>query len=228
MSEMAGVLPAAGAERERRTARLVLALLLVRLAAGIGLIPGFAPLAARAVVYYAYIILTYLVTAWLVWHERGRLGEYRVGRLALILFVAGVPYHLLGRAAGFIVDNWFPTLLLLPITIWLLARLLRAKDVRAADPPGLGRWLGIGVLVGLAAGVLVGLLFRFGQGGPGHSDPWYVLALLPTLQLVNAASQEEPLFRGFLWGWLEQRGWPGRRIWLAQAGLFWLGHIYYF
>jgi membrane protease YdiL (CAAX protease family) len=38
---------------------------------------------------------------------------------------------------------------------------------------------------------------------------------------------EEPLFRAFLWGYLYKAGWKPVWIWLLQAGLFMLGHIYY-
>jgi membrane protease YdiL (CAAX protease family) len=46
-------------------------------------------------------------------------------------------------------------------------------------------------------------------------------------QLGYAAVTEEPLFRGFLWGYLRKSGWKEIWIWLTQAGLFALGHIYY-
>jgi membrane protease YdiL (CAAX protease family) len=42
-----------------------------------------------------------------------------------------------------------------------------------------------------------------------------------------AALSEEPLFRGFLWGYLRQTGLREVWIWLIQAGLFALGHLYY-
>ena len=47
-------------------------------------------------------------------------------------------------------------------------------------------------------------------------------------QLGYAAISEEPLFRGFLWGFLRKAGWREIWIWVFQAGLFWVGHIYYF
>jgi membrane protease YdiL (CAAX protease family) len=37
---------------------------------------------------------------------------------------------------------------------------------------------------------------------------------------------KEPFFRGFLWGSLRKTGLKDIWIWLAQAGLFWLGHAY--
>jgi membrane protease YdiL (CAAX protease family) len=46
-------------------------------------------------------------------------------------------------------------------------------------------------------------------------------------QLGYAAVAEEPLFRGFLWGYLRKAGWKDVWIWLFQTGLFMLAHIYY-
>jgi membrane protease YdiL (CAAX protease family) len=54
-----------------------------------------------------------------------------------------------------------------------------------------------------------------------------LVIFLPLIQLTNAATYEEPLFRGFLWGLLSQRGWRAGLIWLFQAAVFWLSHIVY-
>jgi len=47
-------------------------------------------------------------------------------------------------------------------------------------------------------------------------------------QIGYAGVAEEPLFRGFLWGALRKTGWKDAWIWLLQAGLFTLAHMYYF
>ncbi len=46
-------------------------------------------------------------------------------------------------------------------------------------------------------------------------------------QVGYAGAAEEPLFRGFLWGALHKAGWRDVWIWLFQAGLFILAHMYY-
>ncbi len=46
-------------------------------------------------------------------------------------------------------------------------------------------------------------------------------------QLGFAGITEEPLFRGFLWGYLRKAGWRERWIWICQIVLFTLGHVYY-
>lgn len=45
-------------------------------------------------------------------------------------------------------------------------------------------------------------------------------------QASVAAVNEEPLFRGLLWGYLLDRGWSDRPIFLVQAILFWSAHFY--
>jgi membrane protease YdiL (CAAX protease family) len=62
-------------------------------------------------------------------------------------------------------------------------------------------------------------------------QPWTLETVLLEgflYQLGYAAVTEEPLFRGFLWGYLRNLGWREVWIWLFQAGLFWLSHFYYF
>jgi membrane protease YdiL (CAAX protease family) len=45
--------------------------------------------------------------------------------------------------------------------------------------------------------------------------------------MSRAVILEEPVFRGFLWGFLRERGWNEKVIWLSQAALFWLAHLNY-
>ncbi|MDD5370609.1 MAG: CPBP family intramembrane metalloprotease [Anaerolineaceae bacterium] len=46
-------------------------------------------------------------------------------------------------------------------------------------------------------------------------------------QLGYAAVSEEPIFRGFLWGYLRKSGYREVWIWLFIAGLFVLAHLNY-
>jgi membrane protease YdiL (CAAX protease family) len=45
--------------------------------------------------------------------------------------------------------------------------------------------------------------------------------------LGNSAVLEEPAFRGFLWGYLEDFRWKPIQIWLLQAAMFLLAHLRY-
>jgi membrane protease YdiL (CAAX protease family) len=42
-----------------------------------------------------------------------------------------------------------------------------------------------------------------------------------------ASISEEPLFRGFLWGYLRRLGWKDIWIWPAQAAIFMSAHLYF-
>lgn len=47
-------------------------------------------------------------------------------------------------------------------------------------------------------------------------------------QVYMAAMSEEPLFRGFIWGYLRDFKWKEFYILIFQSALFMFGHIYYF
>jgi membrane protease YdiL (CAAX protease family) len=53
------------------------------------------------------------------------------------------------------------------------------------------------------------------------------LAVVFLAFLADSAIQEEAVFRGFLWGYLETLGLKQPMIWLLQAGLFWIAHLRY-
>lgn len=214
-----------------RTNRLILALLLVRFLYG-ALTALLLPLASLVVSFFnvIYILLTYLITAQLIWHERHRLSKYQMSKLAVYLFILAVPYLLILNYLGAgrintlqIIATWT----MLPISLWLLLSLRRDPSQVLSNPSKLPTWIMVGVLAGIAGGFFSGFMLRLQHGGSGIEHAPVAWLILPTIQLSTAAIQEEPLFRGFLWGYLEDKGWHGKWIWLAQAGFFWLGHIYY-
>jgi membrane protease YdiL (CAAX protease family) len=213
--------------RERTAEQLIWALLFVRMAYGVGAMPMFTGQIWRTAMYFGYIFFTYLIIALLIYRERTRLSEYHIGKLAVILFLAGQPYILLVKWLHIANIEGFASLMLLPITVGLLIALLRAKNYRFQNPPRLLRSLLLGALVGVAVGVISGLLVALQPERASETRTLLQFMLLPTYQLANAAAFEEPLFRGFLWGLLEKKGWRGVWIWLFQAVLFFLGHIYY-
>ena len=54
---------------------------------------------------------------------------------------------------------------------------------------------------------------------------WSMVWVFP-YQIGYAAVSEEPLFRGFLWGYCARAGWKNGWICIFQALLFMLGHLY--
>jgi membrane protease YdiL (CAAX protease family) len=89
-------------------------------------------------------------------------------------------------------------------------------------------WLLIGPILALAANLLttrLGLEPLRPRGQEAASLFWLLTSTF--IQMNIAAILEEPLFRGFLWGYLRHWHWPNALIWLFQAVLFTLAHVYY-
>ncbi len=226
---------ARGWNHDRVSMMLLSGLLFARLASGVALMPVFDRPIFQIAVVLLYEFSTYLLTALLIFWERERLAEFRIGRLAVLIFLASAPYQLILVFSGLSGMSRVSPLLNLPAAVWLAVMLARSpawrNSLRAGTPPGSAplslRWLGIACLVGIGAGVFSGWLISFQQEQRLNTFSLFQLGLLPTIQLARAAVQEEPLFRGFLWGWLEKKGWRAVWIWLFQATLFWFGHLYY-
>jgi len=105
------------------------------------------------------------------------------------------------------------------------------------------QWIWIAVVVGICGGLIFGYLIGMQDISGGvigkhrslgtvaslllSAQSWLTIFPIFMAQLCNAATLEEPLFRGFLWGYLRLQGWNEKWIWLFQALLFWVGHIYY-
>lgn len=180
---------------------------------------------------------TYLLTAFLIWWERDRLSEFHIDTLSLAIIILFKP------AQTLILQYWdidspitFPNL---PgLIIWFVAIGLVFVLWRSGYKPSRIRlsdfnWLAFGLLAGLAMSGLLNMgLFQLDVS---RNIPEYVpfssvftstgLAFL--YQIGFAAVSEEPLFRGFLWGYLRQLNWKEIWIWLFQSLLFLSAHVYF-
>jgi membrane protease YdiL (CAAX protease family) len=181
---------------------------------------------------------TYLLTACLIWWERERLADFHIDTLAIVIIILFKPIQTL------ILALWgFQQMALafpqpLSLTVWVIAIalvvVLRRSHTQFPKIQKTNlRWFTIGVLAGIATALLLGypMSLQIDKSElAGRPDLWpmLVMAILSFVyQLGYAAVTEEPLFRGFLWGYLRKLKWPEWWIWLFQAGLFMLGHIYY-
>jgi len=176
---------------------------------------------------------TYLLTALLIILKRDSLSDYNMDIFALVIFMIAPVAELIFQYAkvkytssGYMrADLWFRIAISLCLLIVLL--IYRPK-MRKRSTKEILLWGLIAVVVGVGSGILTGkmAMLQGVQRVPDHASALVVTTSFFT-QLGNAAVIEEPLFRGFLWGWLSKLNWKGHWIWLTQAGLFWLGHIYY-
>ena len=184
-----------------------------------------------------YEISTYFLTAFLIWWERDRLSDFHIDTLALLIIIFFRPLQTL------ILNYWnvdsplaFPYpfgLMVWVIAISLTLVLWRSgfKPVRVSSR-SLG-WLVVGLLVGI--GVSIGENARTFSSmifdTRTSPTPMLPVLLSTSLNLVYhlgfAPINEEPLFRGFLWGYLRQHNWREISIWLFQAVLFTSAHIYF-
>lgn len=184
-----------------------------------------------------YEVGTYVLTLALIWWERDRLARFHIDALAIAIIIFLKPLQTLflmvhpeGSALAF---PGIPSLIL-----WIGAAMMFFA-IRKTRPDLLKvqktswRWFGIGILVGIGKALVLGYPLALQMdAGSLPAQPSLLGELLPVLplfvyQLAYAAVPEEPLFRGFLWGHLRQAGWHEWGIWLFQALLFMLGHIYY-
>ncbi len=180
---------------------------------------------------------TYLLTAFLIWWEREDLPAVHIDTLALVLILFFKPVQTL------ILSYWgIDTPLAFPqpvgLLVWAVALALVIALWRSGYKPAP---VGLGALGWLAGGLLAGLMLSalqnigvFQANAAAHGQDLVSFSSLTAstgiaffYQLGFASASEEPLFRGFLWGYLRRLGWREVWVWLAQAVLFMSAHLYF-
>lgn len=212
---------------------LVILLLLLRIPYTIAII-YFLPIENQYGAAF-YEVSTYLLTCFLIWWERERLNEFHLDTAAL--FLIGIrPVQTL------ILSYWdvdsplaFPRplgLALWAISLGLLAALVRTgyKSTRFTLRSTI--WLFIGLLVGIGLSITENyqtfrsMLNNAHDSQVGLTPILFSTSLNVLYHLGFAPVNEEPLFRGFLWGYLRQLKWSETLIWLFQGLLFTSAHLY--
>jgi len=173
---------------------------------------------------------TYLLTAMLIFVKRDSLSEYNMDFTALFIFMIAPVAKIISEYflnANMIQSDWW---LQIAISICLLiALLLYRPKLHKRGIKEILLWLLIAVAVGICSGLLMGYITSLQSSEHSATQPTIPLLInLFFIQLGSAAAVEEPLFRGFLWGFLKNQHWNEYLIWLFQAALFMFGHIYYF
>lgn len=187
---------------------------------------------------------TYLLTLLLIWWERDRLFEYHIGRLSVMIILLFKPLQTLilgSTVMGYPTDHPMAIPGLPALIVWVAAGVMfgwmvMTRSAHVQTNPAEKRWFGVGILVGLLTAIVLSFPAAAQLQTMNEMTPvgfWIFGRILFAFiidfpyQLGYAAVSEEPLFRGFLWGYLRRSGWQDRWIWLFQAGLFMLAHIYY-
>lgn len=178
---------------------------------------------------------SYLLTAVLILAERERLAEYHIDLLALVLLIgaplaeAAITIPVLEQGYHTSMSGWEWKAAI--AVVLLIALLVKRPTLPKRGGKRVALNIGVAVLAGIVVAVVVGLMLVPQETLAYEIDKVpLMLGLLPqgfVHQLANAAAVEEPLFRGFLWGRLKAHGWKDSRIWLFQAVLFIVVHLYY-
>ena len=171
---------------------------------------------------------SYLLIALLILLKRDSLSDYYIDRLALALILLAPTGKIIICAVfqfPIELDAWLGVAISACLLVALL--LLRPKLHQNVVSRGL-LWVLIAMAVGIGLGIVGGFFLKL-QNPEFQTLPFQLPQAVQGffIQLANAAAPEEPLFRGFLWGFLKKLHWKELWIWLFQALLFVLGHLYY-
>ncbi len=179
---------------------------------------------------------TYFFTALLIVWERKRLTEFNMDSIAVIFFIALKPIETLlpiGHSNKSLLLFYRPA----GIFIWCISIALVIflyRDNYRTEPVTRKKllWLLMAFIIGLILAISSGfaLSYQIEKSQMFSMNPGLIIVLNVVsiiYQAGYAGVSEEPLFRGFLWGYLLKLGWKNIWILLFQAGLFMLAHIYY-
>ena len=186
----------------------------------------------------SFQIGTYLLTSCLIWWERDRLLDFNIDRLALYIIILFKPIETIILAIWKINESPLAFPNIPSLSIWIISLgLIIALWIGHAHLPKLSissfGWFGIGILVGFIIILIMTYPTTLEISKDQFTNNQTILFLFTSApikifyQLGYASVTEEPLFRAFLWGYLYKAGWKTVWIWLFQAGIFMLGHIYF-
>jgi len=184
-----------------------------------------------------YETSTYFLIAALIWWERDQLLDFHIDTSALLIIITLRPFQTL------ILNYWkvdsplaFPKpfgLTLWGISIGLSLLLWQSGfKLTRISFQSLG-WLALGIAAGICVSIGENAKTFASMISDTHisSTPLLPVFYSTSLNLVYhlgfAPINEEPLFRGFLWGYLRQSKWHESSIWIFQAVIFTFAHVYF-
>lgn len=195
--------------------------------------------ASESWVIPVYEVGTYILVAALLIRERRTLVDFHIPPLAIWMIILFRPFEtlyyplFLTKIVSSMAFPGMPSILIwltaVGLIIALRSQLFRTGNIRRQE----WIWILIGLGIGLADAIVISYptSLLFGSFSSQRKDifiPYLVQGLLGIPQQIGyAAVPEEPVFRAFLWGYLRKSGWRDMWIWIFQAGLFSLAHLYY-
>lgn len=175
---------------------------------------------------------TYLLSAILLIIERDRLAQFKFNIFAIVIFLLAPIIKLIAyldlkyKVPLHIMEFWLPIFISGLLIVFFI---LNYKKLHKENIKYYVKWTILSILVGILASIGISFIYNlFSPAIRSDLNPSFNIFICSFfIQLSNAAVNEEPLFRGFIWGLLEKSGWKQYWIWLFQAGIFCIGHIYY-
>jgi membrane protease YdiL (CAAX protease family) len=174
----------------------------------------------------------YLVIGLLLLQEKERLASFNIDRLSLILFcLSGT---LLRTAISTSVYRYIFDLATWGFTIYLVFALWKSIKMMPKMKFGIGIWILLAALIGFSIAMLdsiprFSIVKNIGLLSNRDLFTAFVGFLIQIVfQFGHAAALEEPIFRGFLWGFLRDKGWKEKWVLLFSTLLFWISHFSYF
>lgn len=174
---------------------------------------------------------TYILTAILIFLEKNRLQKFNINLFAIIIFIL---FPMIKPIIYVVTADYVPWKMIpfskvqILVSIILCLTILKSHtEIKRENLVYYVKWSIISVLIGIFTAIALGYFYKpFVTRGEIHASvPIFIFNFIT--QLTNAAISEEPLFRGFIWGYLDGAGWKSIWIWLFQAIIFSIGHIYY-
>ncbi|AEE91070.1 Abortive infection protein [Tepidanaerobacter acetatoxydans Re1] len=171
-----------------------------------------------------YLLGTFILTGFFICKNIQTLSKYNISGLAIFIFLFSPIFSVIGDPYNFV------AYINIPIAIAFGIYLFRKRNEIVLTKTQTNK-ITINIAITLIITVVIitiGVFIRGFKGG-SNLDPlnleWIIHQFL--FQLSFAAIMEEPLFRGFFWGYLKKYKLSDITICVIQALLFWGVHIYY-
>ena len=209
------------------TLHLIIGLFLLRIPFIMGM--NFLFLTPPLWVMLTYEIGTYLLISILLILEKENLSLFNIDKLSIIfilLFGSILRTSLLVESPVYS-GLFFVSFFIISIILFLK---LRQYFTLIKTPPDVVRWVRIAVIFTIGINTFFAFLVYLTASEDliWFSNIFVLLISVPLVfvdQFSHAVMLEEPLYRGFFWGYLRSIGWKDKKIWIAVSGLFWISHL---
>lgn len=171
-----------------------------------------------------YLCATYLFTCIFICCNRSRLDRYHISAGALFLALLSPLMALFSGNDDFTV--WLRLCAGIICGGVLVIKRNELKLCKITKKEAVIRTVLI-IILSAAVPLIIHVVTGFPRHQGNESVTVSMVIELWFFQLSYAAVSEEPLFRGFIMGFLKDKGMNGLAVCITQALIFWMGHIYY-